>query len=97
MGKNTSVSLGEHFDNFIANKISSGRYVNASEVIREGLRLLEKEEGDNFLGEWDKESLLKEIKKGEESGFVKNFNPQQYLKQLHEEFNDQRPGKKRPT
>ncbi|WP_154221963.1 type II toxin-antitoxin system ParD family antitoxin [Marinicella rhabdoformis] len=44
MGRNTSVSLGEHFDEFIAQQISEGRYGSASEVIRAGLRKLEDEE-----------------------------------------------------
>lgn len=44
MAKNTSITLGEHFDGFIANQISAGRYSSASEVVRAGLRKLEDEE-----------------------------------------------------
>ena len=44
MNKNTSISLGEHFDQFIKNSISEGRFKNVSEVIRAGLRLLKEEE-----------------------------------------------------
>ncbi len=44
MGRNTSVSLGDYFENFVDNTISEGRFKNASEVIRAGLRLLEEEE-----------------------------------------------------
>ena len=44
MSKNTSISLGTHFDNFVQSRISAGRFKNASEVIRAGLRLLEEEE-----------------------------------------------------
>jgi len=44
MAKNTSVSLGDHFDQFIAAELSTGRYGSATEVIRAGLRLLENEE-----------------------------------------------------
>jgi antitoxin ParD1/3/4 len=42
--KNTSVSLGNYFDQFVQTQVSAGRYKNVSEVIRAGLRLLENEE-----------------------------------------------------
>ena len=44
MSKNTSISLGNYFDQFVHNQVSAGRYKNVSEVIRAGLRLLEDEE-----------------------------------------------------
>ena len=39
-----NVNLTEHFDEFIENRVTSGRFSNASEVVREGLRLLEQRE-----------------------------------------------------
>ena len=75
MGRNTSVSLGDYFENFVDNRISEGRYKNASEVIRAGLRLLEEEENRIRI-------LKNAIQEGIESGISKNFNPKNHLKQL---------------
>ena len=75
MGRNTSVSLGNHFENFVDSRISQGRFNNASEVIRAGLRLLENEEEKIIL-------LKNAIKEGRESGIAKNFNPKSHLESL---------------
>src|SRR5271165_1197873 len=48
-----NVNLTEHFDRFIETGITSGRFSNASEVVREGLRLLEqREQEDKAKIEW---------------------------------------------
>ena len=73
MGKNTSISLGNHFEDFIREEVKSGRYGSVSEVIRSALRLLEHEEKE----------LIKALEVGEESGFVENFDPTQNLHELH--------------
>ena len=75
MGRNTSVSLGNHFESFVDNRVVAGRFKNASEVIRAGLRLLEEEE--------DKVIALKlAIKEGLESGIAENFDAKKHLEFL---------------
>ena len=44
MARNTSITLGDHFDEFISRQIGEGRFGSASEVVRAGLRLLEESE-----------------------------------------------------
>jgi len=75
MGRNTSISLGDHFEDFVDKRVSTGRFKNASEVIRAGLRLLEEEE--NKIN-----ALKKAIVEGIDSGVVKNFDPKKHLSKL---------------
>ena len=79
MAKNTSILPGEYFEKMIKKQVDSGRYASASEVIREALRLLEKQEGQ-------RKALLRELKKGEKSGIVENFDPQKHLKSLNKKY-----------
>lgn len=79
MGKNTSISLGNHFENFVNKKIVTGRYNSASEVIRVGLRLLEDEERKI-------DALKAAIAEGEASGYIENYNPKEHLEELHKRF-----------
>ena len=44
MASNTSISLDDHFVDFLAEQVGGGRYRSASEVVRAGLRLLEEQE-----------------------------------------------------
>jgi len=76
MAKNTSILLGDYFDNFINQQVKSGKFSSASEVVRAALRLFEFEESK-------KAELIKELKKGEKSGFVEKFNRDAFLKNLH--------------
>ena len=73
--KNTSISLGNYFDQFVTSQISVGRYKNVSEVVRAGLRLLEDEENKIV-------SLRKAIQEGRDSGIAEDFEPKKFLEFL---------------
>jgi antitoxin ParD1/3/4 len=75
MNKSTSISLGNHFDQFVQGRISEGRFKNVSEVIRAGLRLLEEEESKVV-------ALRNAIQEGIDSGIVEDFDPIEHLKDL---------------
>ena len=79
MAKNTSILLGNHFENFINEEIASGRFSSASEVVRTALRLLE-------LEEQKIKQLRKEIQIGIDSGMVENFDPEAHLASLHKKY-----------
>ncbi len=75
--KNTSVTLGEHFEKFLAHQIESGRYGSASEAIRAGLRLLEEREAKL-------EALRRALIEGEQSGTT-DYSLQGILDELESE------------
>ena len=76
--KNTSISLGNYFDQFVQNQVSAGRYKNVSEVIRAGLRLLENEESKAT-------ALRNAIHEGLNSPLVEDFDFDENLKRLKAE------------
>ncbi len=79
MAKNTSILLGDYFEKFISHQIETGRFSSASEVVRSALRLFEQEENKRT-------ELIKELKKGEKSGFVQKFDRKKFVKSLHEKY-----------
>jgi antitoxin ParD1/3/4 len=79
MSKNTSILIGDHFNDFIKQEVASGRYSSASDVVRSALRLLENEEKKM---KW----LQNELEMGEKSGFVENYNPQKHLEEIKKKY-----------
>lgn len=75
MSKNTSISLGNYFEQFVDTQVKAGRYKNVSEVIRAGLRLLENEESKAI-------ALRNAIQEGIESGIAHDFDPEKNLQAL---------------
>ena len=79
MAKNTSILLGDYFDNFINEQIKTGRFSSTSEVIRAALRMFEQEESK-------KTRLIAELKKGEKSGFIENFDRKVFLQNMNKKY-----------
>lgn len=77
MAKNTSITLGDHFDGFVAAQLQSGRYGSASEVIRSGLRLLETQEAKIA-------TLQQLLIEGERSG-VDDYDLKSFIQELDDE------------
>ena len=75
MSRTVTASIGPHYEEFIQNIILSGRYNNASEVIREGLRRLKEDERKIAY-------LRAAIQEGIDSGICEDFDPEEHLKQL---------------
>ena len=76
MARNTSILLGDYFENFINKQIALGKYSSVSEVIRAALRSFEQEENKAT-------AIVSELKKGEKSKMVKNFDKEEHLNKLH--------------
>lgn len=82
MSRNTSVSLGTHFVNFIDAQVQGGRYGNASDVVRAGLRLLEEHESRVKV-------LQDALNVGLESGEPRPFDFEAFKARKRAEFQSQ--------
>ena len=78
MAKNTSITLGDHFDGFIARQIADGRYASASEVVRAALRLFEDTEKKTAV-------LRRLLEQGEKSGTAE-YSYEALMQELDEEL-----------
>ena len=76
MARNTSVTLGDHFEAFITSKIEQGRFQSVSEAVRAGLRKLEEDEARL-------DELRTRLQAGENSPRTENFDSGEFLKKLH--------------
>jgi len=70
------ISLTHDLEQFVTDKLKSGRYTSASEVIRDGLRLLVERD---HLYQIRLEELRKEIQKGIDSGEAIPFDPEDIM------------------
>ena len=79
MGKNTSVSLSDHFLAFVESQVAEGRYGSASDVVRAGLRLLEERETQLA-------ALRSALMEGENSGAADPFDFDAFVARKRAEF-----------
>ena len=73
MPRNTSLSLGPHFADFVDGQVAGGRYSSASEVVRAGPRLLEEQEAQLA-------TLRSALVEGETSGRPRPLDIEAFLK-----------------
>ena len=76
MPRNTSVTLGDHFDQFVAEILLQGRFQSVSEIVRAGLRKLEADETKLL-------ALRATLQAGEDSPIVEDFNGEQFIARMH--------------
>jgi antitoxin ParD1/3/4 len=76
MPRNTSVTLGDHFDQFVSEKIRQGRFQSVSEAVRAGLRTLEENEAKL-------DALRAKLHAGENSPVADDFNGEDFIKGMH--------------
>ena len=79
MARNTSILLGDYFEDFIKEQIASGKYSSVSEVVRTALRSFEQEESKT-------KSLINELKIGEKSAKIRHFDRKKNLENLNANF-----------
>ncbi len=95
-----NINLTEYLDRFIDVGITSGRFSNASEVVREGLRLLEqREQEDKAKIEWLRGAAKEgfdQLDRGEGMEFQSMEELGNYIDQIGEEVSkEMAAGRKR--
>ena len=84
-----NVNLTEHFDHFIKNGVTSGRFSNASEVVREGLRLLERrEQEDKAKLQWLRGAVqegIDDVERGDYTTLTSGAEIKSFMRQLRAE------------
>ena len=80
MAQTMNVSLTTHFEKLVQRLVDSGRYNSRSEVVRDGLRLLEEQEQ---VREWKLKELRRLIQEGIDSGPAEPWDVEEFLKEAH--------------
>ena len=79
MTTNTPILLGDYYENFIDQQVSSGLYSSKREVLTTALRLFENQLSNS-------KNLIEELIEGEKSGMIKDFDRNQELAKLHVKY-----------
>lgn len=79
MARTVTVTLGQHYEDFIRSIIEGGRFNNVSEVVRAGLRRLEEDEARLA-------AVRAALIEGENSGVVEGFDPEVFIKKLNDDY-----------
>lgn len=79
MGKNTSISLGDHYEAFVRRKVESGEFATISEVIRDALRRAEEREKRIA-------ALDAALEEGLNSGPAEEFDFDDFLREMHANY-----------
>jgi antitoxin ParD1/3/4 len=79
MGKNTSISLGEHYEAFVRRKVESGEFATISEVIRDALGRAEEREKRIA-------ALDAALEEGLNSGPAEEFDFDDFLREMHANY-----------
>jgi antitoxin ParD1/3/4 len=79
--KSTSIAFSEHWEKFTADQVASGRYGSVSEVVREGLRLVEERQKKI-------ETLNAAIQEGLDSGFTDDFDIDVFIADMEADEGD---------
>ncbi len=78
MPKETALQLETYFLGFIEEMVASGRFSSPTQVVQAGLRLLEECESR-------RRALRAAIQEGEDSGYIDDFNLDEFLAEMHRE------------
>ena len=83
MAQTMNVSLTTHFEKLVQRLVDSGRYNSRSEVVRDGLRLLEEQEQ---VRQWKLQELRRLIQEGIDSGEAEPWDVEAFLKEAHDRY-----------
>jgi len=83
MARTITIDTGDELRSFIDESVKSGHYKTTSEVVREGLRLLQEKQAESKL-----KILQNLIQEGEDSGVASEWSMQDFLSRMDAKTDD---------